>query len=98
MKPPRPIIRSTTSCTATLSCDFRGKRDDEDVFVIVCNNVTKQEIYREKFVQKVYVKKVEIADLSPDTLYTAHVLARNATFTELTSISGSVLFITTGML
>ena len=79
-------------------CDLRGKRENEEAFVVVCNNLTKEEIFREPILQAKYDNKIEISQLSPGTLYAAHVCVYNAKFKELTAASEILVFTISGTL
>lgn len=65
--------------------------------LVVENTVTKQEVYRQQYFALV-IKEVNISHLSPDTVYAARVLARNAEFIDLTTVSEALFFTTPGML
>lgn len=96
-KPPQPILLGTGFCAAILTCDLRGKKDDEEVFVVVHNTATKEEVYHQQYFEALYLKEVNISNLSPDTVYAAQICARNTEITDLITVSETLLFTTPGM-
>lgn len=81
-----------------LVCDLRGKKKDEEAFVIVRNNATEEKIIREQILHAIYDNRVDISQLSRGTQYAAHVHVQNAKFEELTADGEILLFKIPGML
>ena len=97
MKPPKPNVKSTTPHTAVLTCDLRGRNDDEEYVLALCNNITKEEEHQELSIKN-YQLTVKFASLSPDTPYAANVVARHAQYRDLISVGDTFLFTTPGKL
>ena len=97
-KPPIPLLISTIFHAAVLQCDLRGKKDDEEIFIVVYNIVTKQQVYHQQYFNAVLLNEVKISHLLPDTVYAAEVRARNVEFNDLIAVSETLLFTTPGML